>query len=51
MVNRNPVKTLNLFPFNGARWLACYIKNDSIYLADFVGYAGRNLLKDLVWDV
>jgi hypothetical protein len=21
----NPVKTLNLFPFNGARWLARYI--------------------------
>jgi hypothetical protein len=25
MINPNPVKTLNLFPFNGARWLARYV--------------------------
>ncbi len=50
MVNRNPVKTLKLFPFNGARWLASHIQDHSIYLADLIGYAGRNLFKNLVWN-
>ena len=43
MVNRNPVKTLNLFPFNGGRWLASYIQNHPVYLADLVGNTRRNL--------
>jgi hypothetical protein len=25
IINPKPVKTLKLFPFDGARWLACYI--------------------------
>jgi hypothetical protein len=50
MVNRNPEKTLNLFPFNGARWLTGYIKHHSIDPTDLVCYACRNLLKYLVWE-
>lgn len=48
MVNRNPVKTLNLFPFNGGRWLAGDIQNYPVYLADLIGDAGRNLFQHLV---
>ena len=48
MVNRNPVKTLNLFPFNGGRWLACYIKDYTINPANLVGYACGNPFKHLV---
>jgi hypothetical protein len=48
MVNLNPVKTLKLFPFNGARWLACYIQDHAIDLTDLVGYAGRDFLKNFI---
>jgi hypothetical protein len=48
MINPKPVKTLNLFPFNGARWLACYIQNHTIDLTDLIGYAGGNFLKNFI---
>ena len=50
IVNRNPVKTLNLFPFNGGRWLTGYIKYNSVHLTDLIGYACRNLLKYFIGD-
>jgi hypothetical protein len=48
MINPKPVKTLKLFPFNGARWLACYIKDHSIDLADLICYAGGDFLKNFI---
>jgi len=48
MVNRNPEKTLNLFPFNGGRWLTRNIKYHPVDLANLIGYACRNLFKYLV---